>query len=289
MLHSFLPFAIHLPLLVYFIRELYRYVRQAPLQRWFGLGLGLKLLAGVVVGLLYLYHYPYRGDTFQLFEESAALSKFAFRHPVDYVKILFFDTFSNIEGYPLSLYGQPRAFFTAKLLSIINLFTFHNYWITGLYLSLFSFWGLWRLANVLVRWYPETEIAAAVAFLLFPSVVFWSSGVLKESIVMGCLAGGLAQVFSLSHSPKERGLKNPFSEMGGAVIFFLFMLWILWKIKFYYLGTLAPALVCLLGAFFLNKYLQVTNRWVLALVQILFFIGVFNAAVLLLNQTRSIH
>jgi hypothetical protein len=38
-----------------------------------------------------------------------------------------------------------------------------------------SFFSAWKLTNVLVEYFPSTKVAAIIAFLFFPSVVFWSS------------------------------------------------------------------------------------------------------------------
>ncbi len=288
----YLPFLIHVPLLCYLAFAFYRTQTREPLRRWFWGALILKCAAGIAVGLLYLHHYPYRGDTFALFEESAALSKFAFRQPGDYLKILFLNDFSNSSSATLLLKNQPRAFFAAKLFSCLNLFTFHNYWITGLYCSLFSFLGFWRLANVLASVYPRTRTAAITAFLLFPSVVFWSSGVLKESIAMGCFTGILAigLPFYFSAKRKDRGVffrKNVFAHTKNSwkkCLCIVLFGWIVWQLKFYYLGALLPAALSLAGVFVVYGNYGISHGRVLRFWQILFFCAVFGAAPLLIGH-----
>ena len=286
------PFLIHVPLLCYWVWTFYRTQTHEPLRQWFWAALTLKCAAGIALGLLYLHHYPYRGDTFALFEESAVLSKLAFRQPDAYLGILLFDEFNGFATANLLLQNQPRAFFAAKLFSCINLFTFHNYWLTGLYCSLFSFWGFWRLATVLASFYPRTRTAAIIAFLLFPSVVFWSSGVLKESIAMGCFTGILAIGLPLYFSTKRKDRqvffrKNVFAHIknhwkkGLCIVLFG---WIVWQLKFYYLGALLPAALSLAGVFVLYGNYGISHGRVLLFWQILFFCAVFGAAPLLIRQ-----
>ncbi len=256
----FFPFLIHGPLLGYLLWNVYQTQAAAPLRRYFWAGAILKLLAGTVVGLLYLYHYPYRGDTWVLFDESALLSKLAFRNPLAYLRTLLLNdvAYAQHEVF-LTLSEQPRAFFMAKLLSLVNLFTFGNYWITGFYCSLFSFWGLWLLANRLVVQQQARVAVAAMACLFVPSVVFWSSGVLKETIAVGCLGLVLAGLLALTHRPAQ---KLSFPILVGMGL----SLWLLWKLKFYYAGLLLP--VCMawvFSVFFYQRYPTTrlrTLRWI---------------------------
>ncbi|MCU0352894.1 MAG: hypothetical protein MUD08_04015, partial [Cytophagales bacterium] len=258
---------IHLPLLAWLAWQWHRAERAAPLRHWFWPGLLLKCAAGVALGLLYLYHYPYRGDTWLLHDESVVLSRLAFRDPLAYLRVLFLN---DTGGLALSVASQPRAFFMSKLLSLVNLFTFQNYWVAGFYCSMFSYWGLWRLANALRRLLPDTRRAAGVAFLLWPSVVFWSSGVLKETVAVGFLTGGLAAL--LAH---PRRISTWLLAVATC--------WVLWQVKFYYLGVLLPAGASWAVVFWLHRRRLLAKPAALIAFQVLLFVAFFAAGTTLVR------
>ncbi len=263
----FLPFFIHIPLLGFGIKFAFEQTHQSPLRRFFWTGIGFKLLAGTILGILYLYYYPYQGDTWVLFDESALLGKLAFRDPSAYLRTLLLQDVAHAQHYVvLTLAEQPRAFFMAKLLSVINLFTFNNYWITGWYCSLFAFWGLWRFANALVIRLAAHPMVAAIACLLLPSVVFWSSGVLKETIAVGCI--GYLLSLLLSYPLKSRQIWHS----AGCVA----SLWILWQIKFYYLGTLLPVCAAWIASNAISRLLPHSPLSSLRWIHLLLCAGMFH-------------
>ncbi len=191
-------------------------------------------MCGVGLGLLYTYHYG-DGDTIQYHIASTQLTAIGQQNHSLYTQLLQADR-AELEQLVPDLYyiNQPRAFFVVKLLSLLNFLTGGYYWINSLYFSFFSFWGGWRLVVVLARAYPSLKAAAAVAFLFYPSVIFWSSGLLKESLAFGCISFLCAialQIFVFS--------KITLFEILG----FIIAAWLLWVIKFYYAAALLPLLV----------------------------------------------
>jgi hypothetical protein len=144
-------------------------------------GVLIKLLAGVVLGALYMYYYR-GGDTLVFFRDAEALTTWAKAHPVEFVNGL-------LSGrVPISLVSdQPRPLFFVGLVSCINLLTGNSYWLTSLWLSFCSFAATWYLVRTLHQIFPDARAAASAALLFFPSVVFWSSGVMKESLAFGAL------------------------------------------------------------------------------------------------------
>lgn len=235
-----IAFLIHLPVLWLLCRILYQRSNAQPLLAFFWWGLLGKLLAGVGIGLLYSYYYPYRGDTFAYFDDAARLASFAWQEPVSYLKILFF-TDSGAESFPatLPLWEQPRAFFMVKLVSVLCLFTFNNYWLCSLYLTLFCFYELWKLANCLSVLFPSSHIAAALAFLLLPSVMFWSAGLTKESIAMACIAG-IVRLFITWRFTLAQSGNVSFTLSWLRLPLYLLLLW---KLKYYYLSALLPSIL----------------------------------------------
>jgi hypothetical protein len=205
------------------------------LRGYFFPALALKLAAGVGLGLLYTYYYTYGGDTFLYHREASAVADWARMQPLPYLRFLLSGPLADAAAAAqVSTLSQPRALVMVKLVSGLHLLTGNGYWLSGAWLSLFSFWGMWSLAHRLAVSFPVTRHAAAVGFLLFPSVVFWSAGILKETVAMGII--GFAGAWLLRYWPTER----PGITWGGTgrSLGLMVGLGLLWQLKFYYCAVL---------------------------------------------------
>ena len=273
---SWLIFVINILLLGYIIWLFYQKSWHLPLKLFFFPALSVKLCAGILLGILYKWYFE-GGDTLNYFHDAGVLSAPAAGNLFLYIKSLFASTLA--EGLPngLNFINQPRALFFSKILSFFSFITHHNYWLISLYLSLLSFWGMWYLSNQLAKIFPGTRHAAALAFLFFPSVIFWSSGVMKESIAMPSLcvlvAFTLPYIQTSSVSAKEVIHKIPL---------ILLLLWLLWQLKYYYFGVLIPMLVSSILVKMIDHKMKIT----LFYAKIFIWVGVF---VSLLGLASLVH
>ncbi|HMG90344.1 MAG TPA: hypothetical protein VK589_09790 [Chryseolinea sp.] len=221
---------VNLVFLSFVAYRLWRVYRQSSIVQLFWPSLVLKAAAGIGLGLIYLYYYRITADTFLFFEDAKKLTELARTDFFSYLQFLFVDD----ETHPLweqIVYFQSRALFMVKLTSLVGLITFDNYWIISLYFSMMSFFAAWKLTNVIVESFPSAKVAAIIAFLFFPSVVFWSSGVIKESVSMATLFFLCAVVVE-----KWEGKKLPWWEW----VVFILSAWLLWRLKYYYLAVFLP-------------------------------------------------
>mgnify|MGYP006952617237 CR=1 FL=1 len=177
----------------------------------------------MALGLVYFYHYKV-GDTILYHEDGALLADIARSDFGNYLKILVSSP-ATFENWPPLQMQEPRAIILVKAVSLIHLLSFSNYWVTGLYFSFFSFLGAWFLVQQLSSNFKGYTAAAIVAFLFLPSVVFWSSGLIKESIAMASLFF-LTAIF----------LKVWFSERVAAFHWLIVpvAVWLLWNLKYYF-------------------------------------------------------
>ncbi|RNI29688.1 hypothetical protein EFA69_09015 [Rufibacter immobilis] len=239
---------LHLPAFLFLVYLLWRTVGKGPgLKPVFWTALLLKLGCGVALGWLYQHYlnigpnWHQMGDTWSYHAEALKVVTAAKENPAWYLKFLWQNDVSEVK---LLWKVYSNSFFFLKPLSGLYLLTGNSYWGSGLYLSLFSFWGSWFLVGQLRTYFPAYGLAAAVAFLFFPSTVFWASGVLKDALFMGslCLTVGLFLKLYKTESS---------AESGKYILFLLPCVWLLWRIKFF----LAAVLVVLLGTYVLTKWL----------------------------------
>lgn len=202
------------------------------LRSFYGPALVLKILAGWAVGGVYLYYYP-GGDTWNYYHQAVLLGKVAFSQWADFVDVYIHSNYSSITGFAYA--HQPRAALLVKMVALLNQLTQANYWIVSMYFSVVSFWGLYSFARWVTTTFSHGKVAA-LAVLFWPGVLFWSSGVLKESLAVGLLFGLTASILS---AQKITVLRIACWVIGW---------WLLFSLKYYFAVVWAIVMLIYLGA-----------------------------------------
>lgn len=213
---------------------------RSQLRKFFWPALTLKCAAGIALGLVYTHYYAV-GDTFNYFQDGIKMADLAKVDIGSYLKFLW----AGDESYSITselIYRQPRAMFLSKITSIFCLFTSGNYWVISLYFSAACFITAWILVKKIAALYSPAEIPAVISFLFFPSVVFWSSGIIKESIALGSL-------FYLTYIFLK--IFNRESLSISLWVMTAFFTWLLWNLKYYYLAVFLPVTFTTLAIHFL--------------------------------------
>jgi hypothetical protein len=233
--------------------------RLTGLKNIFLVAFALKIAAGVCVGLIYKYYYTV-GDTFHYFNDGKLLADVARSDFSQYLSFLFDST--GIQG----LENQtPRALYFSKLVSIFNILTFDNYWIISIYFSTVSFAASWFLFRQLSHHIPVITIPSAVAFLFFPSVVFWSSGVVKESVSTAAVFYLSAIFVKVWFNDRVRLIEWLIVPVAGVL---------LWSLKYYIIATfMIVAATALLFKFVAARYVRDARVGIAAYVAMLVIPG----------------
>ncbi|QJX48417.1 hypothetical protein HMJ29_16410 [Hymenobacter taeanensis] len=121
------------------------------------------------------------------------------QQPTAWLHMLTQDEF-HFGTWHLVFHGFSNTFFIMKVISVLNLASGGNVWLNSCYLSLFSFWGSWELVRMLRHLWSTTVARGAVGgFLLWPTIVYWTSGLTKESLLVGSGALVVASVLQLCY------------------------------------------------------------------------------------------
>jgi hypothetical protein len=214
--------AIHSILLLLFVIWLWKR-DTGSLHKFYWPALIVKVVAGISLGIIYSTYYN-PSDTFTFFQLAVDQANLAREDVGSYLRFLF----SSREGYYL---GEHRTVFFTKVTSVLVLLTGNNYWITSVYYSLLSFFAAWYVSNTIARLFPDYKIPACIAFLFFPSVVFWSSGIIKESLAMAAMFFLTAVFLKLWVKERISILLILLSVICGVIIF---------NLKYYYLAAFIP-------------------------------------------------
>ena len=219
---------------------------QSPIKPVFWIAFVFRLFAGIALGLVYTYYYA-TGDTFQYFYDGVRLADLARHDLSSYLAFLW----SGDDSFPVwseLTYRQPRAIFLSKIASVFCLMSADNYWIISLYFSTISFFGAWVITKKILMLFPNSQVEVTIAFLFFPSVVFWSAGLIKESLAMAAL-------FFLSFIFLKTWFRQRVVLLEWLLCFF--SLWCLWNLKYYYLAVFLPLAATALMSRWLIERLRV--------------------------------
>lgn len=182
-------------LILIFIYALFikhKFYRNSPIRKYLIPGLILKLIGAMGVCLIYNYYYK-GGDTCNYFRESKIIAAVFYESPIDAIRILFSSS-GQLAGdllkymYYVEFANADNSFMILKIAAIIQLFGFHSFLLTSILFGFISFWSIWKIFRLFSDYYPALSNQFAIAFLFVPSVFFWGSGILKDTVCISCLS-----------------------------------------------------------------------------------------------------
>lgn len=255
-----------------------RYIEKNPAYRFYKWGLFAKIFAAVIFCIVYTLYYTEGGDATMYFRNSQSLVKLLFNDPGQYLYILFggrspevYYWFDSETGWPW-MYRDPESFVVVRLTSVFTLLGAGSFFTTTILVAWVSYIGIWRLYLLFTKQYPGLETQFAIGILFFPSLVFWGSGILKDSYSI--LAIGLfTYSFYKALILKQKIILN--------LIVVLFSSFLIFIIKPYIIVALLPGSFLWLAFYRLKKIKNTATRWtvapVLTLVFLLAALGVVTA------------
>jgi hypothetical protein len=153
--------------------------------------LTLKFVGAIGLGLIYQYYYG-GGDTFNYYGHTKVIYAAFKESPFIGLKLIFgstsgFDSETAPYAGQLYWYKSSTEYFIIRIASFFSLFCFDTYSIIALLFAVLSFSGMWAMYTTFVRIYPLGYKKLAIAVFFLPSVFFWGSGLMKDSVCIGAL------------------------------------------------------------------------------------------------------
>ncbi len=207
-------------------------------RKYFIPGLTLKIIGAISLGLIYQFYYG-GGDTFNYFTfGSKYIWEALLNNPLTGIKLLFAgkdyqpDTF--IYASKIIFYGDPASYFVLRVAGVLDLFTYHTYSATAVLFATISFTGLWALYITFYRMFPQLHFKLAVAVFFIPSLFFWGSGILKDTITIGALGWAVYGIYEIFIRKKISVIK---------IIILFVALYTIYIVKIYILLSFVPAAI----------------------------------------------
>ena len=183
----------------------------------------LKILAGIVLTLIYTYYYKVRveADIFKFFDDSKYIYNALFINPLHYIQLVFginadadylqayttgtkfwaiqspaYQEFMSTENF--NFFNAHR--FITRFNAIVRIFSFGHFTVHTIFMSFLSFLGLMAFFKTLYPFLSKKSFGLITAVFLMPAVVFWSSGVLKEGFIFLALGLLVYAFFNAVHN-----------------------------------------------------------------------------------------
>ncbi len=233
-----------------------------------------KFVAGIILYLIYAYFYGDResADVFKYFDDGNILFSSLNENPIDYLRMVtgigsdsphlmkYYDTCVFwIKDFNYGLLNDNRIII--RFNALVRLISFGNIHIHTLFMSFLSFSGLWALFKVFEPQFKKQKWGLLFVVFFLPSVWFWTSGLLKEGLLVFAFGILFYLINNLLHS------KFSIKTISGILICIV----ILSFSKFYFLIAALPGILFL----FIDRFFPYKNR-------ILLFIAVHTVIIILL-------
>lgn len=165
----------------------------------------------IIITLIYTYYYTDRetADIFKYFDDSKILFNSIKNKPIDFFQLLFGLDF-NTEYFQTHYYSKMShwnrtntsnfisdSHLITRLNMFIRLFSFGYYQVHNVVINFISLFGLVAIYKAFQSFFISQKKLLFGIICFIPSMLFWGSGLLKESIVIFALGFLLLHFFKL--------------------------------------------------------------------------------------------
>lgn len=269
-------------LIIYFIASYIqkKNIYKDPLYKWYTKGLFAKIGGAIALCLIYQFYYQ-GGDTVNYFVTSEAISNMLWKDAGVFIQLMLGNNSAEMQSnYDINT-GFPEfsgkvELYVSRLIVPFCILAFHSFIVTAILLAWFCYSGVWRLFLLFNRQFPFLQKQMAISILFIPSVVFWGSGLLKDTITLSAIGWYTYYFHSFFIQKKYR-----FSGM----MYILIASFLLISIKGYIFFALIPGSIVWLS----NERLKnVTNKIFQIVLGPVFIIGGIALGVFILTQMGDI-
>lgn len=154
--------------------------------------LTLKFVGAVGLGFIYQFYYK-GGDTYNYYSHAKIIHA-AFDHSFSTGLQLLLDNGSGYSPDTAPFIAQMHwhqagssEYLLSRIAAFLGLFCFNSYVVIALLFAVLSFSGVWAMYMTFAKIRPHVYKELAWAMFYVPSVFFWGSGVLKDTLCLGAL------------------------------------------------------------------------------------------------------
>jgi hypothetical protein len=222
-------------------------------------GYFIKVIGGLFFSLIYVYVYK-GGDTIEYYLGTKELVSIFYENPNLYFKILLssndeINNLLNLSNYYIRFENASDARFMLKISSFFNILGFNTYLGMTFFFSVLSFLSAIIYSEIMLKIMPHKEKLIFRINYFVPSVLFWGSGILKDTWTFVCFSI-LCFILIKLVEDRKKILKYIFLSILPILIIF--------KLKAY-------ILICFIPWIFTSIFLKLINKTQNPVAKFLFF------------------
>lgn len=226
---DFVVFPFYLVFFAFIFSRLRQNYKDPLLKKYHKQGFWIKVIACIAFTIFNAYISP--GDSTGLYHKEGINIYHLIQHDFKNVDMLFsegkdFDESLLRDPYNAGYFKSPNNFLVTKMVAMFSFVTFGKYMVINLIFALIAFTGAWKLFLFFYEQYPKMHKKFAIAILFLPTFVFWSAGILKDSICvasLGWITYGIYEIFYR----KKSIIKNTFIVLGFSYLLIILKVYIL--------------------------------------------------------------
>jgi hypothetical protein len=188
-----------------------RFIKHTGLSNEWLIGLFMmKVVAGVTYGLYCttIPDYKNSADTWKFFFEAKDDTQLLYQNPVRYVLSIFDNPYDKDYGHLFSsvnsYWNDLKHVYMVKIVSLFNVLSGSRYYVNVIFYSFITFFGPIAFIRVMNDVFPGRKLLVTCGTFLFPSFLFWSSGIHKDGLVFLLMS---LVVYIMYFSLKEKRLR----------------------------------------------------------------------------------
>jgi len=222
-------------LIAYGVRS---FVTNIYTKKYFIPALTVKIIGAIALGIL--YHTLYGGDTNNYYRHAGIVyHAFGDSFAAGWELVTTSgDATPAIRKYTdqLTWFGHgSNEYFVVRVAAVFALLSFNTYTVIAVLFATITFSGMWVMYVTFVKLRPQAYKELAIAVFFLPSVFFWGSGLLKDSLCLGAL-GWLFYAFYRGAIERKNMLRCLLLGAGAVGVIFAMKIYIL-------LAFMPPALL----------------------------------------------
>lgn len=272
-------------IIVVYINITYGNNKHKPHYKYFIPNMIYKFVFGLAFASIYIFYYK-GGDTVWYWDGSVKLVNLLLKDPLLYVDIIardptgemYYNYFDANTGYPPSwIYRENDSFYVCKLLSPFAVVALKSYFGITILFAFMASMASWKLFELILEQNFTSMGFAALAILFIPSVNFWGTGIMKDTIVTSCL------FFIIYYVNKVFVAKDTKQRLWNLVLILLLGYWI-FKIRSFMLICAIPCMLVWVNYEFLKT---INNNLIRQILLPLSFMAAIGAIVILYSTSSS--
>jgi hypothetical protein len=197
----------------------------------------IKILAGIAY--FQFYSLPANkptSDTWKFYKRSIPETDLLLKEPVHFASGFFSSKYESTGGLfsdNHSYWNDVKDLVMVKLMAVVNVFTFKNYYANIIFFNFIFFFGLIAFYRLMKEIYPDKKWLLIGSIFLLPSFLFWCSGIHKDGLIFSALG----MVLYSFHRMMNR--RSPARHLV-AILFFLAVIFLL---RNYIVLVLVPCMI----------------------------------------------